>query len=127
MVTKNDYSLGLFNGDVGLVRLDSSRQLRVWFESSEQDGALRSFHPSAIGSCETAYAMTIHKSQGSEFDRVLVVLPQQEEHRLITRELLYTAITRAREEVLVWGPEAVLRAGIERRIKRISGLEARLR
>lgn len=129
LVTRNDYALGLFNGDVGLVRPDPAHngQLRVWFESGEEGGGLRSFHPSAINACETAYAMTIHKSQGSEFDRVLVVLPEREENKLLTRELIYTGITRARRQVVMWGTESVLRAGMERRIQRISGLAERLK
>jgi len=88
---------------------------------------LRSFHPSAIHACETAFAMTIHKSQGSEFDRVLVVLPEREENKLLTRELIYTGITRARNQVAVWGPESVLKTGVGRSIQRISGLADRLK
>jgi exodeoxyribonuclease V alpha subunit len=129
LVTRNDYALGLFNGDIGLVRPDPAHhgQLRVWFEANEEGGGLRSIHPSAIGACETAYVMTIHKSQGSEFDRVLMVLPEREEHKLLTRELIYTGITRARKHLAVWGPEAVFMAGVERNIQRISGLAERLR
>lgn len=129
LVTRNDYDLGLFNGDVGLVRPDPAHngQLRVWFESNDEGSGLRSFHPSAINACETAYAMTIHKSQGSEFDRVWVVLPEREENRILTRELIYTGITRARKQVVVWGPETVLRTGVERSIQRISGLVERLK
>jgi exodeoxyribonuclease V alpha subunit len=129
LVTRNDYDLGLFNGDVGLVRPDPAHngQLRVWFEGNEEGSGLRSFHPSAINACETAFAMTIHKSQGSEFDHICVVLPEQEESRILTRELLYTGITRARKQVVVWGSEAVLRTSVERSIQRISGLANRLK
>jgi len=129
LVTRNDYALGLFNGDIGLVRPDPAHngQLRVWFEGHEEGNALRSFHPSAIHACETAFAMTIHKSQGSEFDRVLVVLPEREENKLLTRELIYTGITRARYQVAVWGPESVLKTGVGRSIQRISGLADRLK
>jgi len=129
LVTRNDYALGLFNGDVGLVRPDPAHegQLRVWFEGNEEGSGLRSFHPSAISACETAYAMTIHKSQGSEFNRVLVVLPEREESRILTRELIYTGLTRARKQVVVWGSEAVLGQGVGRSIQRISGLAERLK
>jgi exodeoxyribonuclease V alpha subunit len=121
LVTENDYALRLFNGDVGIALPDpdAGGRLRVFFEG--EAGTLRRIPPLRLPPHETTYAMTIHKSQGSEFDRVVLVLPP-EDSRLLTRELLYTAITRARSSVLVWGDDLVVRAAVERRLVRSSGL-----
>ena len=124
LVTANDYSLKLFNGDTGVVVADPETSgLRVVFD----DGGdrRRSFSPSRLDTLETVYAMTIHKSQGSEFERVTLLLPPASS-RLLTRELLYTAVTRARSHVLVVGTEEALRGAIERPIARASGLAERL-
>ena len=121
MITRNDYNLHLFNGDVGVVLPDpaAAGDLRVFFSSAE--GAMRKFHPLLLPQHETVYAMTVHKSQGSEFDRVLLVLPDRESP-VLTRELIYTGISRARERVEIWGEEAVFRSAVARRIERTSGL-----
>jgi exodeoxyribonuclease V alpha subunit len=121
LVTQNDHALRLFNGDVGIALPDAEDhgRLRVVFEG--ESGRLRRISPLRLPPHETTYATTIHKSQGSEFDRVLIVLPP-EDSRLLTRELLYTGITRARSTVAVWGDETVLRAAVERRLTRSSGL-----
>jgi len=121
MITENDYSLALFNGDVGVILCDSSHQqmLRAFFSTS--DGELRTFLPTRLPTHETVYAMTIHKSQGSEFDNVLIVLPQQCS-RLLSRELLYTGITRAKQSVELWASEPVLRKVLDQQIQRKSGL-----
>lgn len=121
MVTRNDYTLELFNGDVGVTLPDPEADgaLRVWFEVA--GGTPRRFAPARLPAHETVYAMTVHKSQGSEFDEVVLVLPP-EPSRVLSRELLYTAVTRARAVVTVWGGEAVVRAGIARRVTRSSGL-----
>jgi len=119
LITQNDYALRLFNGDVGIVLPDAQGRLAVCFESGE--GRIRRIPPLRLPPHETTYATTIHKSQGSEFGRVLIVLPP-DDSRLLTRELLYTAITRAREAVTVWGDELVLGAAVERRLVRSSGL-----
>jgi exodeoxyribonuclease V alpha subunit len=121
MITENDYNLSLFNGDSGIILPDreAGGELRAFFLSGE--GRLRRFLPSRLPAHETAFAMTVHKSQGSEFERLLFVLPEKDS-RLLTRELLYTAITRARERVVLWANEAILRAAIERRTVRKSGL-----
>jgi exodeoxyribonuclease V alpha subunit len=89
------------------------------------DDTIKRVPPGRLPQHETAYAMTVHKSQGSEFERVLVLLPF-EESAVLSRELLYTAITRARKRVEVWSGEAVLRLAIERRVRRASGLGERL-
>jgi exodeoxyribonuclease V alpha subunit len=122
MITNNDYLRDLYNGDIG-VCVDSDDGPRAVFE---RGGGVRSFPRSHLGEHTTFHATTIHKSQGSQFDRVAVVLPQ-ETSRLLTRELLYTAVTRARHGLTVVGDEAVVRAAIERSVQRASGLAARLR
>jgi exodeoxyribonuclease V alpha subunit len=119
LITQNDYALRLFNGDVGIALPDAEGRLAVCFEGDE--GRVRRIPPLRLPPHETTYATTIHKSQGSEFGRVLIVLPP-DDSRLLTRELLYTAITRAREAVVVWGDELVLGAAVERRLVRSSGL-----
>lgn len=123
IVNSNNYELGLFNGDIGIVRKDEKGQLKVWFESS--DGSLKSFLPAFIDAVDTVFAMTIHKSQGSEFNEVLVVLPDVEEMPLLTRELLYTAVTRAREKVIIQAKENVILKTVEKRVQRGSGISDR--
>src|SRR5690554_8240103 len=87
-------ALGLLNGEAGIVRKDEQGISKVWFEDAR--GCLKSFIPGHIGAVETIFATTIHKSQGSEFNKVLVLLPNFRDLPLLTRELVYTAITRAR-------------------------------
>ena len=123
IVTRNDYQIELFNGDVGVTLKDPSGRLRVWFEGL--DGRCRSFHPARLPPCETVFAMTVHKSQGSEFDEVLLMLPTRGS-RILTRELVYTGITRARHRVTVVSDEAVLVDAIGARIQRASGLRRAL-
>jgi exodeoxyribonuclease V alpha subunit len=121
MITANDYSLRLFNGDVGIIMSDGSGEnaLRAYFPAP--DGGVRSFLPLRLPPHETAFAMTVHKSQGSEFDRVLMVLPDRD-LPVVTRELVYTGITRARREVELWGNADGFVAGVARCITRRSGL-----
>lgn len=125
MITRNDYNLRLFNGDVGIALEDpqSGGRLRVFFQAT--DGTLRGFPPSRLPEHQTVYAMTIHKSQGSEFDQVLMVLPF-EDSRVMTRELVYTGITRARSRVEIWGETTVFKAAVARQLRRSSGLRDRL-
>lgn len=120
MLTANDHALRLYNGDVGLVLADprSGSALRVFFATAE---GIRRFLPSRLPAHETVYAMTVHKSQGSEFDEVLLVLPETES-RTLTRELIYTAITRARKRVRLFAGEERLRKAISRPVVRASGL-----
>ncbi|MFC1826308.1 exodeoxyribonuclease V subunit alpha [Thermodesulfobacteriota bacterium] len=121
MVTQNDYNLQLFNGDVGIILPGPNRKdaLRVFFR--EESGAVRDIALPLLPEHETAFAMTVHKSQGSEFARVLLILPDQDSP-LLTRELLYTAITRAREKVEIWGRKNIFASAVKRQIKRTSGL-----
>jgi len=125
-ITQNDYNLGLFNGDSGIILPDreSGDELRAFFVSAE--GKLRRFLPTRLPQHEKAFAMTVHKSQGSEFDRLLLILPEKDSP-LLTRELLYTAITRARKHVEIWASEPVLREALSRRTSRTSGLGEALR
>jgi exodeoxyribonuclease V alpha subunit len=121
LVTQNDYSVRLFNGDVGLVLPDPAAggALRAFFV--QPGGAVRRVLPGRLPPHETCFAMTVHKSQGSEFDRVLVVLPERDS-RVLTRELVYTAVTRAKQSVAIWSPQDVLATAIGRRVERSSGL-----
>jgi len=121
MVTKNDYGLKLFNGDIGffLPALAGNGEFKVFFRS--YNGVLRSFSPLRLPLHETAYAMTVHKSQGSEFDKTLLILPSQDTP-LLTRELLYTAVTRSRKTVVICGDEAIFLRAVGRTLLRSSGL-----
>ncbi|MGB1644747.1 MAG: ATP-binding domain-containing protein, partial [Ilumatobacteraceae bacterium] len=121
MVTKNDPTQRLFNGDVGVAIADGDR-LRIAFGSSDP----HLVEPTALADHATVHAMTIHKSQGSEFDHVVVVLPP-EQSRLATRELLYTAVTRARRRVTLVGSRAAVIAALKSSERRVSGLRGRLR
>jgi len=123
MVTRNDYALGLFNGDIGIALPDAHGVLRVWFRRA--DGTARAVSPAALPPHETAFALTVHKSQGSEFDEAALVLPASF-GRVLTRELVYTAVTRARTRVQVIGPRRVLAQAVATRTQRDSGLTARV-
>jgi exodeoxyribonuclease V alpha subunit len=123
MITANDYEVGLYNGDVGLFWQDADGRLRAHFRAA--DGSLRTLSVRQLPPHVCAYALTVHKSQGSEFDEVLLVLPPAP-HPLATRELLYTAVTRARQAVTVVGTAGVIRHGLGQRISRASGLGQRL-
>jgi exodeoxyribonuclease V alpha subunit len=121
MVTRNDYNVKLFNGDIGMTFPDPEfeDEMRVFFLSG--DNKMRRVLPSRLPVHETTYAMTVHKSQGSEFARVLLILPENDSP-ILTRELLYTGLTRARDQVEIWSSERVLRAAIGKRATRTSGL-----
>ncbi|MGC8775658.1 MAG: exodeoxyribonuclease V subunit alpha [Chlorobaculum sp.] len=124
LVTENDYTHKLFNGDTGIILPDpETGNLRAFFAAP--DGSVRAIPPEFLPRHETAFAMTVHKSQGSEFDRVLIVLPP-EDTVLLTRELIYTGITRARESVTLWSDEAVFSVAVKRRTERRGGLGERL-
>ncbi len=125
MITRNDYQLQLFNGDIGITLPDSEHEdrLRVYFQ--ETDGRLRSFPVSRLPTCEPVFAMTIHKSQGSEFDEVLLVLPPQDS-RVLTRELIYTGLTRARTRVTIWGNLEIMLQSVRKLTRRSSGLREKL-
>lgn len=125
MITRNDYNLALFNGDVGLILPDpeSGGELRAFFPCGA--AAMRKVLPLRLPDHESAFAMTVHKSQGSEFDRVLLILPDRDAP-LLTRELLYTAITRAKKSVQLLASDQLFLTAVQRRIVRRSGLRERL-
>lgn len=121
LIGKNDYHLRLFNGDIGIVwREKGEKALRVYFHDYQQD-KLRAFAVYSLPGNETAYAMTVHRSQGSEFNDTLLVLPDKD-NRILTRELVYTGISRARQKLEIWSREDVLTMAIKRRLERKSGL-----
>jgi exodeoxyribonuclease V alpha subunit len=123
MITKNDHHLRLFNGDVGLILQDQDGAARAFFDAGA--GKTRTLSPSRLPPHETVYAMSIHKSQGSEFGEVAIVLPNAESP-LLTRELLYTAVTRARLRAVIYGDPKSIEVGISRPVARASGLGTRL-
>jgi exodeoxyribonuclease V alpha subunit len=120
-VTANDYGLRVYNGDTGVV-IAGPDGLRAFIAGA---GGPLHFATSRLSDVETMHAMTIHKSQGSQAEEVTVLMPS-EDSRLLTRELLYTAVTRAKAKVRVVGSETVVRAGISRRAIRATGLRQRL-
>ena len=124
MVLRNDYVLELFNGDIGIVLPDAAGTLHVYFP--DETGGFRAIAPARLPEHETAFAMTVHKSQGSEFDEVFVVLPA-EQNRVLTRELLYTAVTRARARLTIMGSANVVGRTVDTATHRVSGLFARSR
>jgi exodeoxyribonuclease V alpha subunit len=130
LVTETSYRHGLFNGDIGVCLRAEGNSLVgrdgatiAWFAGG--DDGVRGFHPAALPAHAGAFAMTVHKAQGSEFDAVWLQLPRSDA-RTLSRELLYTAITRARDALHVCANETVLRAALSRRATRISGLARRL-
>ena len=124
LVTENSYRHGLFNGDVGICLPDAEGALLAWFAEPGGHGA-RAFHPAALPAHDSAFAMTVHKAQGSEFDTVWLQLPRQDA-RVLSRELLYTGITRARAALHVAGGAEVIAAALSRHASRVSGLGWRL-
>jgi exodeoxyribonuclease V alpha subunit len=122
LITRNDYHLGLFNGDMGITLpevSEDSTKLAVFFPGPSNE--TRHILPHRLSEHDTAYAMTIHKSQGSEFDHVLLLLPPSDSP-VLTRELLYTGVTRARKSVTICGAETIIQTAISRKTDRTSGL-----
>ena len=129
IITQNDYGQRLWNGDMGVTLVRQGRPSVYFHDSTSGTGGqkeLRALPPARLPHVDTAWALTVHKSQGSEFDRVLFVMPEIES-RLLDRELLYTALTRARRRLLVAGSREVLREGTRRNRPRSSGLSTMLR
>ena len=124
LVTENSYRHGLFNGDVGICLADDNGTPLAWFPGGSE--GVRAFHPAALPAHESAFAMTVHKAQGSEFDQVWLQLPARD-NRVLSRELVYTGITRARRELHLASSAAVLEAALSRHASRVSGLAWRLR
>lgn len=122
LIGQNDYRQQLFNGDIGVCWRDGGGDMTAWFADGN---GVRGFHPSALPAHDSAFAITVHKAQGSESDDVCVLLPRQDA-RTLSRELVYTAITRARHALHLCAGEPVLRAALGRHATRISGLARRL-
>ena len=125
LVTENEYQVGLFNGDIAVVLPDpeDGDEARAWFFTAL--GNARKLAPSRLPPHETVFAMTVHKAQGSEFDEVAIVLPP-ESSPVLTRELLYTAVTRARKRVVLFGNDEIITEAVARPVERASGLRERL-
>jgi exodeoxyribonuclease V alpha subunit len=113
MITQNDYPLGLSNGDIGVTAADAQGHLRVYFPATESGQPPRAIAPVRLPPHMPAYALTVHKSQGSEFDRVLLLLPGRG-NPLLSRELLYTGVTRAKRQVEIWTDQAVWEEAVGR-------------
>ena len=136
MVTQNTPTIGLQNGDVGIIRMKDGK-LKAFFpakkeetDKSENDKdtpKLKEVNPAVIPQWETVFAMTIHKSQGSEFNEVMVILPKQEENRLLTRELLYTAVTRAKKKALIQSSLEIVKQTTLQGVNRGSGIQERIK
>lgn len=129
MVTQNTPEINLFNGDVGIVRKDENGRLKAYFVNpkKETDGKdLMLINPASIPAWETVFAMTIHKSQGSEFNKVLVLLPKQQENRILTRELLYTGVTRAKEKAIIQSSLDLIKSTTQKAVNRVSGVQDRI-
>jgi len=125
MVTRNDASTGLFNGDMGIALPDARGRLRVHFVQATNETQMRILALERLPAHETAFALTVHKAQGSEFDRVLLILAEPGSP-VLTRELIYTGITRARRQVLVAGSSDSVTSAIARPTVRYSGLAGAL-
>ncbi|MET4681546.1 exodeoxyribonuclease V subunit alpha [Stenotrophomonas rhizophila] len=124
LITENSYRHRLFNGDIGICLIDRQGTVTAWFPGETPDQP-RGFHPGALPAHESAFAMTVHKAQGSEFDEVWLQLPRRD-NRVLSRELIYTGMTRARQSLHVLGNAEVLEAALARHASRLSGLAARL-
>jgi exodeoxyribonuclease V alpha subunit len=125
LVTENDYGVRLYNGDVGVVLADPDDPARRRAVFRTTDGSLRSLSPARLPACETTFAMTIHKSQGSQFGHAVVVLPSVPSP-ILTRELVYTGITRARTRTTILATDDVLAEALRRPVQRATGLQDRL-
>ncbi len=126
MVVENNARMQLFNGDIGLCLPDHEGDGRLMVFFIRPDGSVKKVMPARLPQCQTCYAMTIHKSQGSEFDEVLMVLPEQM-NSVLSRELLYTGITRAKSSVYLWADERVFKEAVKRRVNRVGGLAWKLK
>jgi exodeoxyribonuclease V alpha subunit len=122
MITRNDYNLHLYNGDLGITLPVEGRLMLLIPNGSE---SFSQIIPARLPDHETAYAMTVHKSQGSEFDQVLLMLPS-DDSPLLSRELLYTGVTRARQQVTLTASQPILQSACRRKMQRASGLKQKL-
>lgn len=126
LVTRNDPVAGLANGDIGLCLFDADAEPRVWFPALAGQGPARAFAPAQLPPHQSAAAITVHKSQGSEYAHVGIVLPIDARHPILSRQWLYTAISRARGSLEIWGSQAAIDQAIHRRVERASRLAHRI-
>ncbi|MEE4113910.1 MAG: exodeoxyribonuclease V subunit alpha [Desulfobacteraceae bacterium] len=119
MMTRNSYRIGLFNGDIGLTWPNSDGRLSVWFQ--RENGELWAMSPQRLPEHQTAFAMTVHKSQGSEFDSALLILPDQDTP-VVNRELIYTGCSRARHQLTLMAQADMIDLAVSRTVQRTSGL-----
>ena len=120
MITRNDHSLELYNGDIGVILVENDIPTAYF---PEKKNIMRSFSPALLPDYETAFAMTIHKSQGSEYEHVLMILPTQEK---VSRQLVYTGITRAKKHVEILSDIKTLMMAAHNTSERFSGLRTHL-
>lgn len=123
IILRNHYDLKLFNGDTGLLWRDRAGKLKAWFR--RPDRSLHPVTPALLPKHETAYAVTVHKAQGSEFEQVLLLLPE-EDNRVLSRELLYTGITRTKSKLILCADHDTLATAMRSRTRRHSGLDEHL-
>jgi exodeoxyribonuclease V alpha subunit len=119
IIRRNDYSKELFNGDMGVVLMDVSGIIKIYFQRAT---AFMGYSTDMLPPFELAFALTVHKSQGSEYEKILLLLPDDMEHRLLTKEMLYTAVTRAQKQVVIYGRKEVFEKAITRSILRQTGM-----
>jgi exodeoxyribonuclease V alpha subunit len=124
-VPRNDYGMRLFNGDIGLILPDPGQKGKWSACFRKSDGGIRLIAPARLPEHETVFALTVHKCQGSEFDELLLLLPDRDAP-VLTRELIYTAITRAKKGIEIWSDEELFIRAVSRRIERSSGLRETL-
>jgi exodeoxyribonuclease V alpha subunit len=121
MITQNNAALHLYNGDIGLCLPDKAQNNKLMVFFQDANGQIKKQLPSRLPACETVFAMTIHKSQGSEFEEVLLVLPDTL-NPVLTKELLYTGITRAKKTITLSANKAIFTATVNQKIERVTGL-----
>ncbi|GEM_PF-235370 len=119
IIVQNDYAKALFNGDTGVVIKDPQGVFRAFFKRFD---TFIGYSLDLLPAWQPAYALTVHKCQGSEFDDILLVLPADEQHRLLTRQMIYTAVTRAKKKVIIYGKASSFKTALKNKIHRESGL-----
>ncbi len=125
MIRYNDYQLQLFNGDIGIILRDDDGRLTSFFES--EDGSLKKVNPYLLNHYETVFAMSIHKSQGSEFDALVMVIPESTNPNLLSKELIYTGITRAKKELNIFCNEQIFVNACQKNLKNATGMTDRIK
>lgn len=123
IVARNNPAVGVHNGDVGFCAYDDHDRLRVWFQGD--DGNAKAVNPVYLTEVEDGYALTVHKSQGSEYDTVALCICEHD-NSVLTRELIYTGITRAKKDLLIYAVTEILEVACSRTVQRESGLAERL-